>query len=204
MNAAIEQSQKATDQMLRGKAAEKKLELFDKTQVDKAKTLFKEYTDAARNAGFDMTRVSNDLKEGKVTGIGFAGDDITRQQEAAFNVAISRLELTKNREIYKLLAVKSAAEVATKAFTKSAIELLPKQFLDEENGAGGRERRMRDLYEKEYIYIREINLRKQDNLQLEEKMNRYLVDGTENQLEERLQAADSYYYNLQEIANRSN
>ena len=63
-----------------------------------------------------------------------------------------------------------------------------------------REGQMRDLYIKEYEYIHEIAVRKQENINLEDSINEYSLTKGRNNLETRLEATTKYYQNLDRIA----
>lgn len=111
------------------------------------------------------------------------------ENESSFNAL--RTYYFKKKELDKKA---SDTQVSLDAATKDMIFNLDVSYDKKKEG------RMRDLYIKEYEYIHEIAVRKQENIRLEDSINEYSLISGRNNLDKRLEALVDYYKNLDRIA----
>lgn len=194
MNAATEQAGKASDQMLRAKSNEQKISLFPKKDAEEAEALI-----------VSFGKIKNKL------GLKGQTEDLLGLSEYSLNlkgiydkelVDTSKAINSFDENLVKAIIEKRKALFASEAYKKSAIELMPDQFIDDKNGSGSgaRTKQLREQYEKEVYYNKARAMLIEDNKRLEMEIEKERTDGTQNTFEERFDALTLYYQNIQRIA----
>lgn len=207
MNAATELSGKATDQLLRKKAAEKKLSLFNKDDVESSKKNINTVIDAFQKAGLSGNKAIELIREGDFNALSVVTNSAKLSTKEILNVYKSIIQLKKTAnidEISKTYMDIITAEFAQNKLTKAAISLFPKQFMDDKNGAGGgageKERQLAEVFKLEQDYSHWRAYLIEQNKELELKIAKETTEGTENAYEDRLEALKEYTSKANTIA----